>query len=94
MIHRPLLELVRRWAWLGQCGAEVSIKNMVGMDDGSIQLETAHLLDVDHVQITISSQMTISSFAIPRRSILFASNLDHSIPIGRTIVQRFSPIRF
>ena len=55
MIRRPLLELVPRWAWPRQCGAEVSLENIVGTDGGSIQFENARGLYVDHVQTTTSN---------------------------------------
>jgi hypothetical protein len=38
MIRRPLLELAPQSAWPRQCGAEVSIENLMGMDGGSIHL--------------------------------------------------------
>jgi hypothetical protein len=94
MILRPLWQLVPRWAWPRQCGAEVSIENIIGTDGGSVQLENAPGHCPDQVQITTSSQPAISSFATSRRSILFPSKLDYSIPIGRPIVERVSPIRF
>jgi len=94
MTRRPLLELVPRWAGPGQCVAEVSPENLVGMDDGSIPLENANVLYLDHVQIATANPTTNSSFAISRRYILFPSKRDHSIPISRPFVQRFSAIRF
>jgi hypothetical protein len=94
MTHRPLLELVPRWAWPRQCGAEVSIENIVGMDDGLIQLENVRVLYLNHFQITTSNPMTHSSFITSQCSALFPSDADHSIPIGRPLEPRFSPIRF
>lgn len=71
MTHRPLLEFVTRWPWPRQSGAEVSIKSIVGMDDGSMQLENARVLSLDHVQIAASNPMTNSSFIMFQYSILF-----------------------
>ncbi len=39
-------------AWPRQCGAEVSIKNIIGTDGGSIQLEKARGHSPDQLQIT------------------------------------------
>jgi hypothetical protein len=51
MIRRPLLELVPQWAWPRQCGAEVSIENIMETDGSSIQLENARGDCPDQVQI-------------------------------------------
>jgi hypothetical protein len=94
MIRRPLLELVPRWAWPRQCGAEVSIENIIGTVDGSIQFENARGHCPDQIQITTFNS---ADQLFPRTistCILFPSKLDHSIPIGRPVVQRFSAIRF
>jgi len=73
MIRRPLLELVPRWAWPRQCGAEVSIENIMGTDGGSIQFENARGLYLDHVQPAASNPMTNSSFITSQCSMLFPS---------------------
>jgi hypothetical protein len=52
MIRRTLLELVPRSAWPRQCGAEVSVKNIMGTDGSSIQLENARGHCSDQVQST------------------------------------------
>jgi hypothetical protein len=94
MILRSLLELVLRWAGPRQCDAEVSLENIVGMDCGSIQLENPRSRRPDQVQITT---LNSADPLFPRNistCILFPSNLDHSIPIGRPVEQRFSAIRF
>ena len=94
MIHCPLLELVTRGAWLRQCGAEVSLENIVAIDSGSVKLENARALYLDPIQIAVSNPMIDSFLINAQRSILFPSKVDHSIPVGRPLVQRFSPIRF
>jgi hypothetical protein len=81
-------------AWPRQCGAEVSIKNIIGTYGGSIRLEKACGHSPDQLQITTFNS---TDQLFPRtisRCILFPSKLDHSIPIGRPLVQRFSAIRF
>jgi hypothetical protein len=94
MIRRPLLELVPRSAWPRQCGAEVSLDNIVGTKDGSIQQENARGHCLIRFKAPLSIPLTNSSLATSPRCILFPSKLDHSIPIGRPLVQRFSAIRF
>jgi hypothetical protein len=43
-ILRPLWQLVSRWAWPRQYGAEVSIENIIRTDSGSVQLENAPVI--------------------------------------------------
>ena len=79
-ILRPLWQLVSRWAWPRQYGAEVSIENIIMTDSGSVQLENAPGHCPNQVQVTTSSQPAISTFATSRRSILFLGERDYSIP--------------
>ena len=71
MIRRPSLELVTRGAWLRQCGAEVSLENIVGIDSGSVQLENGRALYLDLIQIAVSNPLINSSLLNAQRSILF-----------------------
>jgi hypothetical protein len=83
MIRRTLLELVPRSAWPRQCGAEVSLDNIVGPKMVQSSSKTQAVSALIRFTAPIAIPLTNPSLATPPPGILFPSKLDHSIPIGR-----------
>ncbi len=79
---RLRVELVPRWAWPRQCGAEVSIENIIGTNGGSIQLGNARGHCPDHIQITTFNS-AYQLFPHNLSTCILVELARHSIPIAQ-----------
>ena len=95
MIGSTGFELAPRGAWLRQWGGEALPGRTVSLDSGARPQASAVVLCMD--QVSVASSTPIQTVLPPGTRHLFVYSpglVQHSIPIVRPVVQRFSPIHF
>jgi hypothetical protein len=94
MIQRSDSELVTQPDWLSQRGVEVCPNGRrYAKAHCHVPPRRIPRFHLPALQRSVS-WLPHRSRPHPKRLVIFQSEIDHSIPIGRPVVQRFSPIHF